>query len=272
MVQMALSSFQKRVLNLIAGNRSETSYIAGGAVLNRDWPRRSEDLDVFHDTDEEIGATAEKDIATLRAAGLIVNVDILIYGLVEATVADGRASTIIQWMSETRWRFFPLVRDAEWGARLHDADLAVNKVIASSSRSKARDAADLYAIVERYAPLLPLVVAAAGKPPYFAPTRAVEEMRRRVNGLQNEEFVELLGLPVDWTAERIRERLRRALDEAEAALPFIPPQFVGCLAVDSQDRPASGAFDPGGTIHQLRRATATPEVFPVLKDGGSPFL
>src|SRR4051812_19483218 len=135
---MALTQLQAEVMAVIAANRSETSYMAGGAVLNADWPRKSDDLDIFHDTDEEIVATAKSDIAALEAANFRVTVDVIVYGVVECTVSRGTDSTILQWMSETRYRYFPLVRDAEWGVRLHPADLAVNKVLAAASRTKAR--------------------------------------------------------------------------------------------------------------------------------------
>src|SRR3546814_10070209 len=81
-------------------------------------------------------------------------------------------------MSESRRRFFPLVRDDEWGARLHQADLAVNKVVAASTRRKARDFVDLVSISTYMCPLGPLVFAAAGKSP-LSPTRIVDEIRRR---------------------------------------------------------------------------------------------
>ncbi len=45
--------------------------------------------------------------------------EVNIYGCVEASVKRGGKGTLVQWMSESRTRFFPLVRDAEWGARLH---------------------------------------------------------------------------------------------------------------------------------------------------------
>lgn len=45
---MALTDLQKHVMRCLAANRSETSYVAGGVVLNREWPRRSDDIDVFH--------------------------------------------------------------------------------------------------------------------------------------------------------------------------------------------------------------------------------
>jgi hypothetical protein len=49
-------------------------------------------------------------------------------------------------MSDTRIRFFRLVKDKQWGLQLHQADLAINKVLAASSRRKARDFADIVAI------------------------------------------------------------------------------------------------------------------------------
>ncbi len=39
---MAPTDLQKAILAVIAGNRSETSYLAGGLLLNRDWPRQSD--------------------------------------------------------------------------------------------------------------------------------------------------------------------------------------------------------------------------------------
>jgi hypothetical protein len=263
---MALSDLQKRVLRVLAANRSDESYMAGGAVLNRDRPRLSDDFDVFHDTDEDIAPASERDIAALREQGFRVQIDILIYGIVEATVYDDGDSTVLQWMSETRWRFFPLVRDSEWGVRLHDADLAVNKMLAASTRSKARDFVDLFSIVETYCPLLTLVLAAAGKPPNFAPSRTIEEARRRLNGLPSEAFAEVRGLPADWTVERMRNRVRTALDEAETDLVHMPDTTVGCLVVDGNGHPAIARTMADLSRLQLRRPTADRQPLPIFKD------
>ena len=169
---MALTQLQSDILRCLAKNRSETSYLAGGLMLNKNWQRRSDDIDIFHDTDEEVTEAAKKDIATLGAAGYRTHTDFIIYGCVDATISDGRSDTIIQWFAETKRRFFPLVKDEEWGARLRQADLAVNKVLAAAARSKARDIADLLAIARNYCPLGPLLLAAAGKPPNFSPRRS----------------------------------------------------------------------------------------------------
>jgi len=77
---MALTRIQKEIMASIAGNRSETSYVAGGLVLNMDWPRMSDDIDIFHDTDEEIGVSADTDIAKLEADGFNVSIEVNIYG------------------------------------------------------------------------------------------------------------------------------------------------------------------------------------------------
>src|SRR5947209_8115274 len=201
---MALTQLQSDVLRCLAKNRSETSYFAGGLVLNRNWERRSDDIDVFHDTDEEVTEAAKTDLATLEAAGYRTHKDIFIYGCAEATISNGQSETIIQWMSETKRRFFPLVRDEEWGARLHQADLAVNKVLAASARSKARDIADLIAIAQNYCPLGPLIVAAAGKPPNFSPRRTIDEIRRHALSIPAEDYLAVKGLPANWSAEFIR--------------------------------------------------------------------
>ena len=51
---MALTQLQSDILRRLAKNRSDTSYLAGGLMLNKNWPRRSDDIDIFHDSDEEV--------------------------------------------------------------------------------------------------------------------------------------------------------------------------------------------------------------------------
>jgi hypothetical protein len=258
---MALTQLQSDILRCLAKNRSETSYLAGGLMLNKDWQRRSDDIDIFHDTDEEVTGAAEADLAALEAAGYKVRKDVFIYGVVDATISDGRSETIIQWSSETKQRFFPLVRDEEWGARLHQADLAVNKVIAASARSKARDIADLIAIAREYCPLGPLVLAAAGKPPNFSPRRTIDEIRRHALSIPAEEYLAVKGLPADWTPEFIREEISRQLGIADKYSMAASPDLVGVLTVDKNGIPIEL---PDGNRDNaiLRRPTDEPEVMP----------
>ncbi|WP_438749334.1 hypothetical protein [Pararhizobium sp. O133] len=260
---MALTDLQTAVLQCLSANRSTTSYIAGGVALNREWARFSDDIDVFHDTDEEIGTAAQADIETLRSNGFFVSIDVNIYGCVEATVSKNGSSTQIQWMSETRRRFFPLVPDPVWGNRLHQADLAVNKVLAASSRTKARDFADLVSISEFMCPLGPLIIAASGKPPHFSPIKICEEIRRRGLSVTTDDYMVVRGLPQVWDANYIRNGLIHALDAAESYILSAPAQIVGLLAVNKAGVPTeiTGAKASDVVLH---RAIDTGDVIPLL--------
>jgi hypothetical protein len=258
---MALTQLQSDILRCLAKNRSETSYLAGGLMLNKNWKRRSDDIDIFHDTDEEVTGAAMADLAVLEAAGYRTHKDVVIYGCVDATVSDGSSSTIIQWFAETKRRFFPLVKDEEWGARLHQADLAVNKVLAASGRSKARDVADLVAIGRNYCPLGPLVLAAAGKPPNFSPKRTIDEIRRHILTIPAEEFAAVKGLPDDWTAAFIRDDAIRLIDLAEKYVMEAPPDLVGILTVKKGGVPCE-LVEAKRENAVLRKATDEPEVMP----------
>lgn len=259
---MALTQLQSDILRCLAKNRSETSYLAGGLMLNKNWHRRSDDIDIFHDSDEEVTGAATADLATLEKAGYKTHTDFIIYGCVDATVSDGRSSTIIQWFSETKRRFFPLVKDEEWGARLHQADLAVNKVLAASGRSKARDIADLVAIGRNYCPLGPLVLAAAGKPPNFSPRRTIDEIRRHALSIPAEEFAAVKGLPSDWSVKFIRDEALRLIEQADTYVMSASPDLVGILAVNNDGVPIEV---PGGKRGDavLRKATDEPDVMPI---------
>jgi hypothetical protein len=258
---MALTQLQSDILRCLAKNRSDSSYLAGGLILNKNWQRRSDDIDIFHDSDEEVTGAANADLAVLEAAQYKVHRDFVVYGCVDATVSDGTTSTIIQWFAETKRRFFPLVKDEEWGARLHQADLAVNKVLAASGRSKARDIADLVAIGHNYCPLGPLVLAAAGKPPNFSPRRTIDEIRRHILSIPAEEFTAVKGLPADWTTAFIRDEALRLIDQADRYVMQASPDLVGVLATDKNHNPIEVVSEkPSDAV--LRTATEEPEVMP----------
>jgi hypothetical protein len=256
---MALTDLQKRIMRRLSLNRSQSSYLAGGLILNLDWPRRSDDIDIFHDTDEEVSEVAEKDIADLEKEGFRVIVDVRAYGTYEATVSDDSSSTVIQWMSDTRIRFFPLVRDEQWGLRLHQADLAINKVLAASSRRKARDFADIVAISANMCPIGPLVMAAAGKPPAYSPQKIVEQMRWHAQTISDDEYSAVKGLPADWTPQFIRAEVTQQMDQAETYIMGAPVAVVGLLSVAADGTPIEVTSE---TIKAaiLRKATEEPDV------------
>jgi hypothetical protein len=204
---------------------------------------------------------ALKDIADLESGGFHVSVDVKAFGLFEATVSEHGSSTAIQWMSETRLRFFPLVRDEEWGVRLHQSDLAVNKVLAASSRRKARDFADLLAISENMCPLGPLVMAAAGKPPSFSPQKIVEQVRWHAQSIPDEDYAAIKGLPEIWTPDFVRTAMTGQADLAEEYIAKAPLEVVGVLAVNAEGLPVEVTAEGLASV-MLRKATAESEVMP----------
>ena len=56
---MPLSGIQIEILRLLAAHRDPDSYVAGAAPLNRDAPRVSGDMGVFHDREAVLQAAAD---------------------------------------------------------------------------------------------------------------------------------------------------------------------------------------------------------------------
>jgi hypothetical protein len=66
---MPLSKIQIEILRLLASRRDPESYVAGSTPLNRNAPRYSGDIDIFHDREELVALTAAEDAAVLDAHG-----------------------------------------------------------------------------------------------------------------------------------------------------------------------------------------------------------
>lgn len=231
-----LTDFQKRVLATIAKHRSPESVVAGGSALNRDRPRLSRDLDIFHEAIQAVHRCAELDIETLRAAGFVVEpVAGFARGRVEAIVRgdDPDAFTTIDWAVESAFRFFPAVSDPEFGWRLHDADLAVNKLLALAGRQEPRDIADVVDLHQRGYPVVALAWAAPAKDPGFTPFLILDEISRnsRVDPARLEAEI-LSGHPIDVVA--MKEILLNAIREAREIFARLPPDQMGCLYLDDR--------------------------------------
>ncbi|MXX88700.1 MAG: hypothetical protein F4213_03250 [Boseongicola sp. SB0677_bin_26] len=85
-----LTELQSRAARIMAANRSEKGYFAGGAVLNENTERLSDDLDVFQDTEDVIEDICRQDIQLLENDGLDVFVDIDVRGCIDARVRTHR--------------------------------------------------------------------------------------------------------------------------------------------------------------------------------------
>ena len=65
---MPIDDIQSEVLKAIARHRDPESFVAGGVPINRDGPRFSKDIDIFHDRKERVLLAADQDAATLASA------------------------------------------------------------------------------------------------------------------------------------------------------------------------------------------------------------
>ena len=70
---MPLSKIQSEILLLLAAHRDPESYVAGAVPLNRDGPRYSDDIDIFHDREESVAAAAAADAGSLAKEGFAVS-------------------------------------------------------------------------------------------------------------------------------------------------------------------------------------------------------
>jgi hypothetical protein len=225
-----LSSIQAEILSLLAAHRNPESYVAGASALNRDGPRFSGDIDIFHDREESVAEAADADAALLVYNGFATQWLRREPGLHAAVAERGRESTRLEWARDSDFRFFPTVRDDLFGYRLHIFDLAANKALAASGRREPRDALDLLYIHERHIKLGAVIWAAVAKDPGYSPESLIAEIRRNAR-YRADDYADLaLTEPVD--AGAVARRLRLVLDEADAFVRSMPVGKEGLAFLD----------------------------------------
>jgi hypothetical protein len=238
---MPLTVFQRTVLRVLRPFRDEHDFVAGGAALNRNLPRLSDDLDIFHDLRDRLPGWTDRELRALREAGFGVDVTTRDKWMVEAIVRQYGFETRVQWMDEpeTSTRFFAARFDDELGFTLHSADLAVNKTLAASRRREARDAVDVANIVRFLAPLGPLAWAASGKDAGLNPLRIIQDIRDRAFGFSDEQIRTVrMEDGRAMTRDELRETLAPSIDAALTYCEEVaPPEHYGCLFVDANERP-----------------------------------
>ena len=224
---MPLSRIQIDILRELASRRDPESYVAGGTPLNRDALRYSSDNDVFHDREERVAAAALSDAEALAAAGYRVSWLRQLPLIYTAEVTRGDASTRLEWVVDSDFRFFPTMRDEVFGYLLHPVDLAANKVMAAAGRRELRDLVDLVTVHQTILPLGAVVWAAVEKSPGFTPEGLIAEIRRNSNYPKTEWLKLISSEPLD--PKNVTARLRGALDEAEAFVTEMPTEKAGLL-------------------------------------------
>ena len=224
---MPLSNIQSEILRLLAAHRNPESYVAGAVPLNRDGPRYSDDIDIFHDREESVAAAATADAASLEKAGFAVSWLRREPGIYGAAVEHHGESMKLEWVRDSDFRFFPTMRDEEFGYVLHLIDIATNKALAAAGRREPRDVLDLLTIHDRYVPIGAVVWAAVAKDPGFSPESLIAEIRRNARYRQDDYADLTLTAPVD--AGAVARGLRDALESAEAFARAMPVGKEGLL-------------------------------------------
>jgi hypothetical protein len=242
-----IGKFQSDVLRALAAQRSPDSYIAGGVAINREGPRFSADIDIFHDSEARLESAASADAAALTAAGYSVTWERVRAGKREATVARGGEAMPLEWVTDAAFRFFPTQPDDLFGYVLHPVDLATNKAAAAADRRVPRDIVDLVTIHETILPLGAVVCAAVGKFPGVTPEEMLAEIVRH-SRFTAEEFQALATEgPVDVPG--LHRRIRGMIEDAETFIAKLPSDAVGVIFMDGE-RPVQPDVN---ALHQYQR-------------------
>ena len=232
---MALTAHQRSICRLLASGRlGRESYVAGGVALNKllDAPRRSRDIDLFHDTVEALARSLQHDVELLRANAYTCDFLRQAPTFAEARVSRASDLTLIQWVHDSAYRFFPLIEDDELGLTLHPVDLAANKVLAMAGRLEPRDWIDVIHSHRKLQPLGYVAWAACGKDPGYSPMSLLQEMQRSSKYSQAElDLLDFDGAPP--SAKELAGEWHRILGEANAICEILPPEEAGmCVVID----------------------------------------
>jgi hypothetical protein len=226
-----LTNAQIAALRAIASARSPESYVGGSTPLNQHQTRYSFDIDIFNDNQERVAQAADLDAASLSAAGFSIKWIRRLSGIHTLEAVINGEPVRLDWVADSDFRFFPVVPDPLFGFVLHPVDLAANKTMAAATRRELRDIVDLVSIHASILPLGAVVWAAVEKSPGFTPEGLIGEIRR--NSLYPREAWEELRSSEPLDPDQTMQRLRAALDEAEAFVLRMPTAKVGRLFIAS---------------------------------------
>jgi nucleotidyltransferase AbiEii toxin of type IV toxin-antitoxin system len=226
-----LTKLQSHVLRLLAAHRDLNSYVAGGIALNREGPRYSRDVDLFHDSEERLEIAANTDAEILSNAGLRLAWLQRLTGKREVEVEGLDDRLRLEWVHDSAFRFFPAQRDELFGYVLHPADLATNKASAAANRREPRDIIDLLTIHEQILPLGATVSAAVGRFPGQSPEEMLADINRHSRFTAEDFRVLSTAEPID--AAGVYRRIRKMVGEAELFVSQVPSDAVGVLFLQS---------------------------------------
>jgi hypothetical protein len=259
---MPITAFQREALRLIAANRNPDSFIARGTVINRspDSPRTSRDIDLFHDAQESLRLSFQRDVEVLSASGFHLTTLVDQPSFIRAIAGLGSEQVRLEWVIASAFRFFPVQKDEEFGYVLHLLDLATNKVLALAGRFEARDFIDALYFERQGIALGLLAWAAAGKDLGLTPTLILQNCRR-FSRMEPAQFANVLGTPeLDYV--KLRMDWFSILDRAQTLVDLLPAAEIGCLYLDS----AGKLVDPRSHPQAIRHFGSAGGAWPRLAD------
>ena len=225
---MPLTKLQSHVLRILADHRSPESFVAGGIVLNREGPRFSGDIDIFNDVAAKLESIVANDMEVLRQAGLTVSLnDPRSSDIRKGKITGLGDQTEIDWVFDSDFRFFPAIKDEQFGYALHPVDLAINKASAAASRRVPRDIIDLLTIDRHILPLGPVLCAAVGRFPGPSPEELLDDISR------NSRFTppEFQALAVDRPLDPadVYRNIKLMLERARDFIARMPSGALGIV-------------------------------------------
>jgi len=261
---MPLTEAQRVILELLAENRSEESHLAGAAGIHMadGSPRRSADLDLFHDRERAVAEAFEMDRRVLEGRGIDLHIELSQPGFIRAMITvPGHEALRVDWAHDSIWRFLPPVKLRDAGYVLHPVDLAVNKVLALAGRDEPRDFVDVVYLHRRVLPLGALCWAACGKDRGVNPVMLLDLLSRK--GRLRQENLHRLDLNGPFDLAREVPAFREALTRGREWVETRPMEETGCL----YRRTEGGAFFAPipGDEYEIH-AGAPGGVLPVIDD------
>lgn len=242
---MPLTEVQARILRALAAGRSPESYLAGATVLHRadDSPRYSQDLDFFHDVADSVAQCAEADAATLLGSGIDFEWLLRTPTFYRAVVSVEGERLKLEWAQDSAFRFFPVQADEFCGYRLHDADAAVNKILALAGREEVRDFVDILHLHRTCLSVGALAWAACGKDPGYTPAFLLDHAGRHVS--YSQDHLDRLQLREPLSVGDLKRQWLTAVAQAQELIASLPEADLGCLYLASDGVPVTP--DPAGS-------------------------
>ncbi len=154
-------------------------------------------------------------------------------------------------------------QDPVFGFRLHDVDAAINKMLALAGRTEARDYVDTLHAHRTCLSLGAMAWAACGKDPGYTAEFLLGQCQRHAAVTQAD--LDRLDLRERLDARALKAAWIEAVAQGRALFAGLPPEELGCLYLDAENRPltpdpASPAFSRL-TRHAGRPGGAWPTVW-----------